>query len=86
MKSVLRKSVIIGGRRDDTGKAEPVIQNLDKTDAMQNRTDYIKNDVPSTIKNGVYGCRNCLWAGVECKGGSKYQPVCHGCVSYTYYD
>jgi hypothetical protein len=29
MKCTLRKSVIIGGRRDESGRAEPVIRNID---------------------------------------------------------
>ena len=49
MKSVLRKSVIIGARRDDTGKAEPVIQNLTETYKFN-----IGDEVKYTNSNGVY--------------------------------
>ena len=38
-----------------------------------------------------YGCKNCLWAGCECKAGSKYEPhTAHdgtpSCKGYSYHD
>lgn len=46
--------------------------------------------VPSEVKGSEFGCRNCLWAGCECKNGMKYKAVTDGskraCESYTYYD
>ena len=47
----------------------------------------IANEVPQSVKNSDYGCANCLWAGAECKDGSKYRPSAkRPCDSYAYYD
>ena len=42
------------------------------------------------IKGSTFGCRNCLWAGIECKGQEKFIPkIANGlpsCNAYTYCD
>ena len=43
--------------------------------------------VPRAVRNSAFGCRNCLWAGVECKNGMKYEANgTSSCKNYTYYD
>lgn len=47
--------------------------------------------VPDTVKKSDFGCKNCLWNGVECTQGCKYQPKTNEkgnvyCDYYTYYD
>ena len=44
-------------------------------------------EVPDKVKASQFGCCNCLWASVECKSGSMYQPKgTSECKGYTYYD
>ncbi len=47
-------------------------------------------EVPKEVKSSQFGCPNCLWAGIECKQGSKYtEKINNGkksCAYYTYYD
>jgi len=31
-------------------------------------------NVPECVRFGEFGCVNCLWSCIECKGGSKYRP------------
>lgn len=54
-----------------------------------------KIEVPEEVQRSKFGCVNCLWAGVECKFGSKYKAetakdmygnYVPSCSSYTYYD
>ena len=47
--------------------------------------------IPEDVLYSDYGCLNCLWADVECKGGSKYAPEVVGtrlshCFNYVYFD
>jgi len=43
-------------------------------------------EVPSSVRGSNFGCRNCLWASVECDHGSMYKPDNGECDNYTYYD
>jgi hypothetical protein len=47
-------------------------------------------EVPQEVKTSTFGCVNCLWSGVECKQGSKYNEEFKNgkkfCAAYTYYD
>lgn len=53
-----------------------------------------KSAVPESVRRSRFGCINCLWAGIECKEGSKYRPALEkteykakgDCEGYTYYD
>jgi len=57
---------------------------------------YVYNGDPSIydykkkLKNSEFGCVNCLWASIECKDMSKFEPKNYNnipsCKSYTYYD
>jgi len=53
-------------------------------------SNEFQSKAPKEVRSSQYGCRNCLWAGVECKQGSMYIPyVSDGrpsCKNYTYYD
>jgi hypothetical protein len=44
----------------------------------------------ASCKSSTFGCRNCLWASVECHQGSMFQPEIAGglpsCKAYSYYD
>ena len=47
--------------------------------------------VPQSVRESDFGCHNCLWAGVECKNGSKYVPSMPiydepSCDAYVYCD
>ena len=51
--------------------------------------------VPQPLRSqSAFGCRNCLWKGVECVDGWNYKagrplmdfPKDSGCQGYTYYD
>ena len=47
------------------------------------------NRAPHQVRNSEFGCRNCLWCSIECKGGSKYKPKTDTnpeCDAYVYYD
>lgn len=46
----------------------------------------VKIEVPEYIKHSNYGCKNCLWCGVECKKGSMLKEENKSCENYTYYD
>lgn len=44
-----------------------------------------------TVKSSEFGCRNCLWVGIECKDYRKFDPIIiddhiPSCDGYTYYD
>lgn len=57
------------------------------TDKMENKEVKVVREVPKEVQNSEFGCRNCLWLCVECKGGSKYNECGHGpCMAYAYYD
>lgn len=61
-----------------------------ETSAAQPKTETPKI-VPPEVRRSTFGCTNCLWASIECKGGSKYVPAPdfngHAtCDGYTYYD
>jgi len=48
-----------------------------------------KSTIPETVKVSEFGCVNCLWAGIECRNGSKYAPKNgdkNSCGGYTYFD
>ena len=52
---------------------------------------YPGESVPPEVKRSEFGCKNCLWYGVECKDGSKYAPKRSvagnpSCMGYNYYD
>jgi len=42
------------------------------------------------VKGSRFGCANCLWASIECKGQEKFAPKVYNgvatCERYTYYD
>ena len=43
------------------------------------------------VKSSEFGCCNCLWLGVECIEGTKFQPRISitgqpSCKAYTYCD
>jgi hypothetical protein len=46
--------------------------------------------VPAEVKSSEFGCRNCLYYGCECTGGSRYVPAyvdgVPSCRSYVYFD
>lgn len=46
--------------------------------------------VPAEVKSSKFGCRNCLYSGCECTGGSKYAPAevdgIPSCKCYVYCD
>ena len=52
------------------------------------------NRAPVEVRSSEFGCRNCLWSGVECCHGERYAPrtVTSGrrrhpsCGGYNYYD
>lgn len=49
------------------------------------------NKAPETVKTAEFGCRNCLWNCIECKGGEKYEAHTtysgeESCKGYTYFD
>jgi hypothetical protein len=50
----------------------------------------LNDGVPESVKLSQFGCFNCLWFGVECQNGSRYEShEEHGkinCVSYASYD
>lgn len=50
-----------------------------------------ENQAPYDVKISDYGCKNCLYASIECKQGSPYKPhkAFNGlpsCEAYVYYD
>lgn len=50
-----------------------------------------ENLAPEDVRLSEFGCRNCLWAGIECEQGSKYRghkalDGSPSCKAYTYYD
>ena len=58
---------------------------------------YRARVVPESVQHSDFGCANCLWAGVECKGGELYTPAEHehdtsrrpavpSCGAYVYCD
>jgi hypothetical protein len=55
MKCTLRKSVIIGARRDETGKAEPVISNLDTEKTVKIlKIPLVLSDGSRVFNIGIY--------------------------------
>lgn len=48
-------------------------------------------EVPANVRYSEYGCKHCLYFGIECKRGSKYAPAISydgwpSCLGYAYYD
>jgi hypothetical protein len=52
--------------------------------------DYNNPPRIEEVKASSFGCRNCLWASIECKNYEKFQPEWKkkipSCKAYTYYD
>ena len=47
------------------------------------------NPAPEDVRNSEFGCRNCLWRGIECVNGRNYKHnpgTGSPCLGYTYYD
>jgi len=58
--------------------------------AKQQVKEYSRSKITDEVKSSEFGCHNCLWLGIECKGYEKYEPKeVNGkasCKGYTYYD
>ena len=46
-------------------------------------------EVPENVRCNQFGCAACLWYGVECTNGRRYEPTtdkASPCKNYTYCD